>query len=116
MQAYFIVTSLSGVSAVVSYENGTRCLKHRSAALPRMTATNPTGATSDNSTPLTEAEQNALRYTRRHEPVTRDELADQSQLPLQRVDRILATLERHDIADVHVGWTRTTIRTTGGKR
>ncbi|QCC57377.1 hypothetical protein [Natrinema thermotolerans] len=80
-----------------------------------MTATNPNRATSDNSTPLTEAEQNVLRYTRRHEPVTRDELAEQAQLPLQRIDRILASLERYDHADVHVGWTRTTIRTVGDR-
>lgn len=90
-----------------------------------MTATNPTRATSDNSIPLTgdedahaldRDERNVLWYVRQHEPVTRDELADQSQLPLQRVDRILAVLERHDLVDVHVGWTRTTIRTTGGQR
>jgi len=90
-----------------------------------MTASNPTRATSDNSIPLTgdenahaldEDEQNVYEYTQRHEPVTRNELAQQAQLPLQRIDRILATLERHDLVDVHVGWTRTAIRATGGQR
>lgn len=81
-----------------------------------MTATDDNAASRNNSVALTDDTrgldpdaQTVLEYVRRHEPVTRSEVRSQTGLPVQRLDRILASLERLAFVDVHQGFSTTTI-------